>query len=349
MKLLPEFFEALRAYKTFAYGIIMVFILLFLPGGLASGLVALKRMATKRIGRGDQGGITGRPKSTPERSNLESVISLDRTAADNEAAPAPDIMLANAISKSFGGLMAVHDLSFAVKKGTIKAIIGPNGAGKSTLFGLIGGILPADTGENWFKGRDTIGLRPFEVNALGLTIAFQTPALFNNLSVLENVMVGCQRRTKTGWLRGALPGPKTRNEERLIRETSLDLLAFSGLESEANRIPSDLPYGQKKMIGIAIALATAPAVLCLDEPAGGLTEAEKEQLMSLIQHINQSGITILLVEHDMNLVMNLADEIMVMNFGLKIAEGTPWEISNNDEVIKAYLGEEDQTGGELNF
>jgi len=237
--------------------------------------------------------------------------------------------------------MAVSNLSFSLKQGIIKAIIGPNGAGKSTLFGVISSVIPADSGKSLFKGKNTIELKPFEVTALGLCLTFQTPRLFDNLSILENVMVGCHMRTKTNWLQGAIPGSKTQQKERWTREISLDLLAFMGLKSQVNRRPGELPYAQRKIVDIARALAAQPDVLCLDEPAGGLTEAEKEKLMMLIEDINRCGITILLVEHDMNFVMNLSHEVMVMNFGQKIAEGTPREVRSNDEVIKAYLGMEE--------
>lgn len=341
MKLLPEFFEALQAYKILAYGVIMIFVLMFLPEGLAGGLVALIRKFQKRLRLVDLGEGKEEVGMLQEVPNLSSIVSIDKVHASSGSFRPADILEAKNLYKSFGGLVAVNNLSFSVEQGAIKAIIGPNGAGKSTLFNVISSILPADRGENLFKGKNTVELRPFEVTDLGLAITFQIPGLFDTLTVLENVMVGCHKRTKSGWLRGALPGPKTTKEERWIRETSLELLSFVGLGSEANRRPGNLPYAQRKLVNIALALATSPEVLCLDEPAGGLTEAEKEKLMSLIEDMNRCGITILLVEHDMNFVMNLAHEILVMNFGLKIAEGTPQEVRNNDEVIKAYLGVEE--------
>jgi len=341
MKLLPEFFEMLQAYKILAYGVIMIFVLMFLPEGLAGGLAVLTRRVLKSLGLVDLGERMAEAGMPQEIANLSSILSIDKSNVGNGSSPKPDIMVAEDLCKSFGGLVAVNNLSFFVKQGAIKAIIGPNGAGKSTVFNVISSILPADSGRNLFKGRNTVELRPFEVTALGLALTFQTPRLFDNLSVLENVMVGCDTRTKAGWLQGALPRSKTQKEERFVRETTLDLLAFVGLGSEANRRPEELPYAQKKLVNIARALATAPEVLCLDEPAGGLTEAEKEKLMGLIEDITRHGITILLVEHDMNFVMNLAHEVLVMNFGKKIADGTPQEVRSNDEVIKAYLGVED--------
>lgn len=321
MKLLPEFFEALQIYKTLAYGVIMIFILMFLPEGMAGGLIALGRKIKKRVGVVDfqdqpVGAIM--PQEIP---NITSTPISIKANANIEPFNRAEILVSENLCKNFGGIMAVSNLSFSAKQGTIKAIIGPNGAGKSTFFRIINSVIPGASGKNLFKGKNTIELKPFEVTALGLCMTFQTPRLFDNLSILENVMVGCHMRTKTSWLQGAILGSKTQQKERWIREISLDLLAFMGLKSQVYRKPGELPYAQRKFVDIARALATQPDILCLDEPASGLTETEKEKLMMLIEHINRCGITILLVEHDMNFVMNLSNEVMVMNFGQKIAEG----------------------------
>ncbi len=244
------------------------------------------------------------------------------------------------VSKVFGGLVAVHRVSLQVPKGKIVAIIGPNGAGKTTLFNMIAGLFPPSSGQVWFKGHKTSGMPSYRIASLGIARTFQLLQLFTNMTVHENVMVGRHPRSKAGFFSTALRLPNAIVEEKRIREAALQRLAFVGLESRANDAPLSLPYGQQKLLELARALATDPELLLLDEPAGGLSVHEIEGLARQIINIRDSGVTVLLVEHRMELVMGIADSIIVLNYGEKMAEGTPSQIQNDERVIAAYLGDE---------
>jgi branched-chain amino acid transport system ATP-binding protein len=244
------------------------------------------------------------------------------------------------LHKAFGGLVAINRLSFKVNRGEILAIIGPNGAGKTTLFNMINRFQPVSAGEILFEGQSINELSPPHVAALGIARTFQLLQIFSNMSVVENVMVGRHLRSKGGILATGLLLPYTRREERSIFEEAMSKLAMVGLKGEAFSSPLSLPFGRQKTLEIARALAMEPKVLLIDEPAGGLSTREIEQLGELIKRIRDDGVTILLVEHRMQLVMDIADRLIVLNYGSKIGEGTPAEIQSNEEVIIAYLGEE---------
>ncbi len=247
------------------------------------------------------------------------------------------------ISLAFGGLQALDKVSFAVGAGTVQAVIGPNGAGKTTLFNLITGFLSPQAGKVVFQDQEIQGRPPHQVAQMGIARTFQLVQLFDHMTVLENVMVGRHRLSRAGLLAGALRLPWTRGEEKSIKERALEELAFVGLGDRAQQPAATLPLGLKRLLEIARALAAEPTLLLLDEPASGLDAVETERLQEMILALRDRGLTILLVEHDMGLTMEVADQIAVLNYGQLIATGTPREVQRNEEVIAAYLGTDWQT------
>lgn len=243
------------------------------------------------------------------------------------------------LCKEFGGLMAIQDLSFAVETGQVKSVIGPNGAGKTTLFRMITGIVRPTRGRIRLKQTPLDGLRPYQIAQRGIAGTFQTVELFGEMTALENVMVGNHVRTQAELFASGFRLARMRREEDQIRDTALKQLDFLGLVQKADVKAHSLSLGEQKLLEIARALATAPQLLLLDEPAGGLNDRETEYLSERIAAIREQQMTVLLVEHDMNLVMNISDDIVVINYGKKIAEGPPGEIKDNPDVVDAYLGQ----------
>ena len=241
----------------------------------------------------------------------------------------------------FGGLHAVDNLDFGLESGMIKAVIGPNGAGKTTLLNLISGAISPSSGRVIFCGSDITRLQPFQIAKKGIIRTFQNLKLSRQMTVLENVMIGRHIMGHAGFLASMLKLPSARKEEKLIREEALNALDTLQIADYKDSAVASLPFGIQRRVEFARALACEPSLMLLDEPASGLNLYETKELASLIREIRGQGITILLVEHDMELVMDISDEIVVLNFGKKIAEGNSYSIQRNSEVIKVYLGEED--------
>ena len=246
----------------------------------------------------------------------------------------------HSISKSFG-LQAVKDVSFSVREGMIKAVIGPNGAGKTTLFNLLSGFLAPDAGAVSFGGRPIHGRGPHEIAGLGLSRTFQHIKLFGHMSALENVMVGRHVRGRAGFVAGMLNLPWTRREDREMRDEALGVMELLGIAGHADTEATSLSYGQQRVVELARALASGPSLLLLDEPAAGLNMRETADMAKLIERIRDRGVTVLIVEHDMQLVMDISDEIVVLSYGEKIADDRPLAVQKDPHVISVYLGDDD--------
>jgi branched-chain amino acid transport system ATP-binding protein len=248
------------------------------------------------------------------------------------------------ITLTFGGVKALSNVSFEIQKNTVTGLIGPNGAGKTSLFNVVSGIYTPTSGKVLFKDAEISRLQLHQINRLGVARTFQNVMVFPELTLVENVMIGRQSRTKAGTLSSIFRTPAERRERKEAERRSIELLSYVGLEAKKDELAKNLPYGEQRQLDIARALATDPEILLLDEPAAGLNLQERVTLKSLIRKLNDMGYTIVLIEHDIKLVMGLCSQIVVLEYGHKIADGSPQLVQNDARVIAAYLG----TGGETN-
>jgi branched-chain amino acid transport system ATP-binding protein len=249
-----------------------------------------------------------------------------------------EILTVQGLTRHFGGLAAVMDLSFGVQSGEILGLIGPNGAGKTTVFNLITGTLLPTQGEVVFQDHKITGLRPHETTSFGIARTFQTTSLFYEETVMDNLIVSYHCRTRMGLWDALFQTGRSREDERRCRQKAEETLEFIGLNERASEFARNIPQESQKRLALGLALVTEPKLLLLDEPTGGLTEEENINMMALIQKVRASGTTVLLIEHKMKIVMNISDRIVVLNYGQKIAEGSPQEVGGNSAVIEAYLG-----------
>jgi len=249
------------------------------------------------------------------------------------------IMEGKKVVKRFGGLVAVNEVDFAIEEGEVFGLIGPNGSGKTTLFNVISKVYKNDGGQVFFRGEDITNLPPHDIAFKGLGRTYQGSKVFPNLTLMENVIVGRHCRTKVNLWDALLKTGRYRREEKASREKALEVLELIGLTDRKDQLVRDLPYAMRSIAGICIALATEPVLLMLDEPVAGLNPTETMEAMDMVKKIRDTaGITIFLVEHNMRAIMSTCERIMVINFGQKIAEGTPHEVTNNPQVVEAYLG-----------
>jgi branched-chain amino acid transport system ATP-binding protein len=279
-----------------------------------------------------------RPVDEPAPTGEGVTASVEGIGPDPAVGEGDELLVLDHVTLRFGGVVALNDVSFSLKRGEIFGLIGPNGAGKTTCFNAMTGVYRPTSGSILFNGSSIVGRKKHQITRSGIARTFQNVRLFPEMTALENVMVGADAHHKASVLSALLRLPRHWKEEQQGRDRSMELLRFVGIAHRAGEVSRNLSYGEQRRLEIARALATNPILLCLDEPAAGFNPAEKEELLKLIRKIRDTGVTVLLIEHDMRLVMGVTDRIVVLEFGKKIAEGTPAQVRDNPAVIAAYLG-----------
>ena len=335
LTVLPEYLRRYGEYEVPIYGLILILVMMFFPRGLGGLLGRMASIWGRRLG-----GPAPGPRAAPSGATTGAALSAIRDAPSAMAAGGPPLLEVVDLVKHFGGVVAVSGCAFAVGRREVVGVIGPNGAGKTTIFNIVTGLYTPTGGEIRFGGRPIHGLPPFRIAAEGLSRTFQNLQIFRSLSAVENVMVGRHMAARAGFLESALPLPRPRREERQALERALACLDLVGLGGAAWAPAASLPFGQQKILEIARAVATEPILLLLDEPAAGLNASEGAEMARLIARLREQGMSVVLIEHDMHLVMEVCDRVVVLNYGEKIAEGTPAEVQADERVVKVYLGEE---------
>ena len=339
LTLLPEVLRFLRDAYMAVNAAAIILIMIFMP----TGIVGLATMLWKKYVK-PPAVVDAETRAEISHEARVKFLSALEAKTTKAAAGSRDghILEIQNLAKHFGGLRAVDDVDMKIRRGAIHALIGPNGSGKTTILNMLSGLYVPTGGKITFNGEEITGRRPHLIAARGAGRTFQNIRLFGNLTVLENVMIGDHHRGTANLFSAILRTPAQRAEEKKIHDNAMAMLEFVGLDHLANAEAKSLPYGRQRVLELARALVTNPDLLLLDEPAAGLNAAETDELVELLYDIVDHGITILLVEHDMNLVMSISEDISVLNFGKKIAEGDPATVESNNEVIEAYLGREEE-------